>query len=90
MALLLCIEAGTDIGSVALAKNDRLLSLRESCESRQHAQNLAVYVEEILRENDLDAKDLDAVAVGMGPVPTPVCGSACRWPKEFATGPGFR
>ena len=67
MALLLCIEAGTDIGSVALAKNDRLLSLRESCESRQHAQNLAVYVEEILRENDLDAKDLDAVAVGMGP-----------------------
>ena len=67
MALLLCIEAGTDIGSIALAKNDRLLSLRESCESRQHAQNLAVYVEEILRENDLDAKDLDAVAVGMGP-----------------------
>ena len=67
MALLLCIEAGTDIGSVALAKNDRLLSLRESGESRQHAQNLAVYVEEILRENDLDAKDLDAVAVGMGP-----------------------
>ena len=63
MALLLCIEAGTDIGSVALAKNDRLLSLRESCESRQHAQNLAVYVEEILRENDLDAKDLDTVAV---------------------------
>ena len=55
MALLLCIGAGTDIGSVALAKNDRLLSLRESCESRQHAQNLAVYVEEILRENDLDA-----------------------------------
>ena len=42
MSLLLCIEAGTDIGSVALAKNDRLLSLRESCESRQHAQNLAV------------------------------------------------
>ena len=67
MALLLCIEAGTDLGSVALAKNDRLLSLRERCESRQHAQNLAVYVEEILRENDLDAKDLDTVAVGMGP-----------------------
>lgn len=67
MSLLLCIEAGTDIGSVALAKNDRLLSLRESCESRHHAQNLAVYVEDVLRENDLDASDLDAVAVGMGP-----------------------
>ena len=67
MSLLLCIEAGTDIGSVALAQNDRLLSLRESCESRHHAQNLAVYVEDVLRENDLDASDLDAVAVGMGP-----------------------
>lgn len=67
MSLILCIEAGTDIGSVALAKNGRLLSLRENLEGKHHAQNLAVYVEEILRENDLDADELDAVAVGKGP-----------------------
>ena len=67
MSLILCIEAGTDIGSVALAKNGRLLSLRENLEGKHRAQNLAVYVEEILRENDLDADELDAVAVGKGP-----------------------
>ena len=67
MSLILCIEAGTDIGSVALAKNGRLLSLRENLEGKHHAQNLAVYAEEILRENDLDADELDAVAVGKGP-----------------------
>ena len=66
MALILCIEAGTDVGSVALAKNGTLLSLRESMEEKQHARNLAVYVSEILKEYDLDAKDLDAVAVGKG------------------------
>lgn len=67
MSLILCIEAGTDIGSVALAKNGKLLSLRESLEGKQHAQNLAVYIEEILHENDIDTGDLDAVAVGKGP-----------------------
>ena len=67
MAYILCIEAGTDIDSVALARNGKLLSLRENLEGKQHARNLAVYAEEILRENHLDAEDLDAVAVGKGP-----------------------
>lgn len=67
MALILCIEAGTDVGSVALAKNGELLSLIENLEGKQHAQNLAVYVQEVLREHDLDVGDLDAVAVGKGP-----------------------
>lgn len=67
MALILCIETGTDICSVALARNGELISLRESGEGKNHAQNLAVYVEEILHENDIDAKNLDAIAVGKGP-----------------------
>lgn len=67
MSLILCIEAGTDIGSVALAEDGKLISLRESGEGRQHAQNLGVYVEEILNENDIKAEDLSAVAVGKGP-----------------------
>ena len=52
---------------MALAKNGELLSLLENLEGRQHAQNLAVYVQEVLQEHDLDAGDLDAVAVGKGP-----------------------
>ena len=58
MALILCIEAGTDVGSVALAKTANCFRcLRISKED--NAQNLAVYVQEVLQEHDLDAGDLD-------------------------------
>lgn len=67
MSLILCIETGTDICSAALAQDGSLLSLRESEEGRDHARSLASFVDELLKENDLDADDLDAVAVGMGP-----------------------
>lgn len=69
MSRILCIETGTDICSVALAENGKLLSLIESGqgEGRGHAQHLALYVEELLRENRLKAEELDAVAVGKGP-----------------------
>lgn len=67
MSYILCIETGTDICSVALADNGTLISLIESREGKHHARNLGVYVDEILRENDLNAEGLDAVAVGKGP-----------------------
>ena len=67
MPLTLGIETGTDICSVALCRNGRLISLRESTEGRHHAQNLGIYIEEIFREIGIDAEELDAVAVGMGP-----------------------
>lgn len=67
MEIILCIETGTDICSVALARNGNLLSLRESGEGRGHAQNLAVYIEEMLRDNSLSCDDLSAVAISIGP-----------------------
>ena len=67
MEIILCIETGTDICSVALARNGNLLSLRESGEGRGHAQNLSIYIDEILRENDLSCDDLSAVAISIGP-----------------------
>ena len=68
MALILSIETGTEICSVALAKDGEMISLRESGgEGRAHANNLGVYIDEVLRENDMDADELDAVAVGGGP-----------------------
>lgn len=67
MSLILCIETGTDICSVAIARDGELLSLRESDQGRDHAKNLAVFVDELLRETNISAGDIDAVAVGMGP-----------------------
>ncbi|WP_298062772.1 tRNA (adenosine(37)-N6)-threonylcarbamoyltransferase complex dimerization subunit type 1 TsaB [uncultured Rikenella sp.] len=68
MALILSIETGTEVCSVALAEDGKMISLRESgSEGRTHANNLGVYIDEVLRENDLNADELDAVAVGGGP-----------------------
>ena len=66
MSLILCIETGTDVCSVGLAENGQLVALRESC-GRDHARNVAVYVDELLRERDIDADEIDAIAVGKGP-----------------------
>lgn len=51
MALILCIETGTDICSVGIAENGELVSLRESDEGRDHARKVGVFVDEILKEN---------------------------------------
>lgn len=67
MALILCIETGTDICSVAIARDGELISLRESDEGRDHARQVAVFVDELLEEISLRPEELDAVAVGKGP-----------------------
>lgn len=67
MALILSIETGTDICSVALANDGELMALRESDEGRDHARKVAIFVDELLRETGVQPNDLDAIAVGKGP-----------------------
>lgn len=67
MSLILCIETGTDICSVGIARDGELLSLRESDEGRDHARKVGVFVDELFRETGIAPDDLDAVAVGKGP-----------------------
>ena len=67
MALILAIETGTDICSVALVRDGELLALRESDEERNHAKKIGVFVDELLRESGVAADELDAVAVSKGP-----------------------
>ena len=67
MSLILCIETGTDVCSVGIARDGELVSLRESDEGRDHAKKVGVFVDELLRETGVAPDELDAVAVGMGP-----------------------
>ena len=67
MALILAIETGTDICSVALVRDGELVALRESDEERNHAKKIGVFVDELLRESGVAADELDAVAVSKGP-----------------------
>ena len=67
MALILNIETATEVCSVCIAKDGELISKKESFEGKTHAKLLSVFIHELLEENNLKAKNLDAVAVSMGP-----------------------
>lgn len=67
MSLILSIESGTEICSVALSHDGEIVALRESLEGRDHARLLASFVDELFRENGVEATELDAVAVSKGP-----------------------
>jgi tRNA threonylcarbamoyladenosine biosynthesis protein TsaB len=65
--MVICIETATNLCSVALCSSAGVISLRESNDLRSHASALTVFIDEIMKENDLSAKELEAVAVGKGP-----------------------
>ncbi len=67
MALILNLDTSTQICSVALSLDGELLGLKESREDKSHASLLAVFINQILGENEKSAKDLDAIAVSKGP-----------------------
>ena len=67
MALILNIDTATEVCSVAIARDGRLVATRENGEGLNHSTLLGVYVDEALREARLTVEDLDAVAVSMGP-----------------------
>lgn len=67
MSLILCIETGTEVCSVALSRCGEVLACRESHDARSHAQHLAIFVRDMLSELGLTSSDLSAVAVSMGP-----------------------
>ena len=65
--LILHIETSTAVCSAALSRGAALLSLKEDTEGRSHARLLSVFIDEILHEQHIEAKQLDAVSVVEGP-----------------------
>lgn len=67
MALILNIETSTEVCSVTLAQNGLTLFKKESVEGLNHSRVLTVFIEELFKENNIQPKMLDAVAVSKGP-----------------------
>jgi tRNA threonylcarbamoyladenosine biosynthesis protein TsaB len=78
MPLILAIETATKLCSVALGRDGELLAMREidpsygkpsegKPEKLAHAEKVNVFIAEVMGEAGLTLKDLDAVAVGIGP-----------------------
>ena len=67
MALLLHIETATERGSVAVSRDDRLLSLAESQEDFRHTRDTTLLVEQALSEAQVWSRDLHGVSLSQGP-----------------------
>ena len=58
MTYILCLETSTDVCSVALHADNRLVDTREVHEPQAHAARLVLLVEEVLRESGVKADHL--------------------------------
>ena len=68
MSLLLNIETSTTNCSVSISKNGELLALKEDNNAGySHAENLHVFIDSLLKENNFEAENLDAIVVSKGP-----------------------
>ena len=68
MALILNIETATKNCSVSIAKDGKTIACKEIAEQNfSHAEKLHVFIEELLKENNLKFNVLKAVAVSQGP-----------------------
>lgn len=65
--LILYIETSGSICSVALAEGHKIVGTKESKEINSHAAKVAVFVDELLKENKIKANQLQAIALSIGP-----------------------
>ncbi len=64
---ILCIETATEICSVALLQDDKMIALRENHEGNAHASQITLLIEAVMKDANIELKNLDAIAVSKGP-----------------------
>lgn len=65
--LTLGIDASTEMAAIALASEERLIAENNLSLYRRHSERLLANIAQIFSELDYDIKDLDLIAVGIGP-----------------------
>jgi len=65
--LILQLDTSTAICSVALSENGQTLAVIDLDEPNAHAAKLTILIEEILKQTGRSMRELNAVAVSMGP-----------------------
>ena len=67
MALILHIETATNICSVALSDDEKLIAIRETARTNSHSELVTVFVQEVIAEAKSALQQIDAICVSMGP-----------------------
>lgn len=65
--LILCIETGSTVCSVALGNSEGIVASAEIVDSRAHSAQLSLLVDRICTQAAVDLSQIDAVAVSKGP-----------------------
>jgi tRNA threonylcarbamoyladenosine biosynthesis protein TsaB len=67
LAYLLHIESTSTVCSVAISKDAEFLALKEVNNGYTHAENLHVFIQQLLQETKLVPDDLNAISISSGP-----------------------
>jgi len=66
-AYILCLETSSTMCSVCITANDKVIASKELNSGYSHAENLHVFIQDVLKEANLTVKQISAVAVSKGP-----------------------
>lgn len=67
MSYILHIETATDVCSVAVSENDKLISLKEEKNSMKHSEIITLQIQDAIKSAGIKVKDLAAVSLSEGP-----------------------
>lgn len=67
MALILNLETATTACSISLTKDGSVIAFKEQNGEYSHAENLTVFIEDVIKQSGLSLKNVDAIAVSKGP-----------------------
>ena len=67
MAYLLHIETTSTICSVSISENERIISSKEMNDGYSHAENLHLFIKEVINESNITINDLSAISISSGP-----------------------
>ena len=67
MAFLLHIESTSTVCSVAISENEKLIALKEVNDGFSHAENLHLFIQDVLQQSRLTINQLEAISISSGP-----------------------
>jgi tRNA threonylcarbamoyladenosine biosynthesis protein TsaB len=67
MSKILCIETSTEVCSVAITEEGHVVDFCEDLTGQNHSRLLTVYIDDLLKRNNLTVASFQAVAISQGP-----------------------
>ena len=64
---IIAIESASIVCGISLFIDDRMVDIEETIEPRIHSEKLPVFIDHILKRNNINIDDLDGIAISEGP-----------------------